>query len=333
MCGDGSGKLPRGGKSNIVGQFIEVLNRFWMNGDALLFWCDNEPLTYEVNLFLEKAEKSKIRFIGNHLGKKEMKPGNIRDSKVGIFNDKRQFEEGKIKRYSLGHNLKKIFEGTIVSFSKIKAEDIDEDNLKEDPSIDIFFPFVPFSYEHDEGLSVIFYPSWDGDNRGDIIIDGGFSKLFNEIDRTGAYRYVLNSIARTTQFSRRKAENGDYWVESFNLASFKYDIKYDEIWTIFRPTIRNKFDIVYLIDATGSMEEEINSVKEQDINILKDLKDKFPDINFNFGAIFYRDKIDSPSDKNNFFSLTDNIETLREQISTVNAYGWRRWSRRLGRRV
>ena len=65
-------KLPGGGNENVVGQFIECLNIFWMNGGALVFWCDNEPLTYEANLFLEKAElpgeysKSNIRFVGNH---------------------------------------------------------------------------------------------------------------------------------------------------------------------------------------------------------------------------------------------------------------------------
>ena len=333
ICGDGGGKLPGGGNANIVGQFIEALNRFWMNGGALLFWCDNEPLTYEANLFLEKAEfpvdnpKSNIRFVGNHLGQKEMKGGNIRLLKSGIFNDKRQFEEGKIKRYSLGHNLKKIFEGTTVSYAKIKSPDkvIDEDNLKEEdleePSIETLLPFVAFSYDHEEGLSVIFYPSGDGDNRGDIIIDGGFSKLFNEIDKTGTYRYVLNSIAWTTQFSRRTVENGDCWVETFNLASFKYDIKYDETWTRFRTSISNEFDIVYLIDATGSMGSEINAAKDQVINILNELQSKYPAINFNFGAVFYRDKIDSPTDKNDFFPLTDNMETLRSQISTVRAYG------------
>ena len=332
ICGDGGGKIPGGGKANIVGQFIEALIRFWMNGGALLFWCDNYPLTYEANLFLQKAEfpgdnpKSNIRFVGNHLGQKEMKGGNIRLSKSGIFNEKRQFEEGKIKRYSLGHNLKKIFEGTTVSFAKIKNSDmdIDEDDLKEenleDPSIETLLPFVAFSYDHEEGLSVIFYPSGDGDNRGDIIIDGGFSKLFNEIDKTGTYRYVLNSIAWTTQFSRRTVENGDCWVEAFNLASFKYDINYDAHW-IHRPSISNEFDIVYLIDATGSMSGEINAAKNQVINILNDLKSKYPTMNFNFGAIFYRDKIDSPSDKNDFFPLTDNMETLRSQISTVKAYG------------
>ena len=113
ICGNGEKKLPGGGNANIVGQFIECLNIFWMNGGALVFWCDNEPLTYEANLFLEKAEfpgeysKSNIRFVGNHIGQKEMKGGNIRIKKCGIFNDKRQFEEGKINRYSLGHNLKK----------------------------------------------------------------------------------------------------------------------------------------------------------------------------------------------------------------------------------
>ena len=66
-----------------------------MNGGALLFWCDNEPLFYETNLFLQKAEfgvdfsKSNIRFVGNHFGQKEMNPGNIRITKIGIFNDKR----------------------------------------------------------------------------------------------------------------------------------------------------------------------------------------------------------------------------------------------------
>ena len=97
-------------------------------------------------------------------------------------NDKRQFEEGKIKIYSLGHNLKKIFEGIMVSFTKIRGPDKFLDDYKlqekdlEDPSIETLLPFVAFSYDHEEGLSVIFYPSWDGNNRGYIIIDGGLSK-------------------------------------------------------------------------------------------------------------------------------------------------------------
>ena len=46
-----------------------------MNGGELLFWYDSHPLTYEANLFLEKAEypgdnqKSNVIFIYNHLEK------------------------------------------------------------------------------------------------------------------------------------------------------------------------------------------------------------------------------------------------------------------------
>ena len=331
ICGNGEGKLPGGGKYNIVGQFIECLNIFWMNGGALVFWCDNEPLTYEANLFLQKAEfpgiysKSNVRFVGNHFGQNEMKRGNISTQKCGVFNNKMYFEEGKISRFSLGHNLKRIFEGTTVSFAKIKNEDTDEDDLKEDeldqPTDDTLQPFIPFSYDHQNGLSVIFYPSGDGDNRGDIVIDGGFSKLFNEIDQTGTFRYVLNVIAWTTQFSRRTVEIGDCWAESFNLASFKYDINYDENWIIKRTSISNDFDIVYLIDATGSMSGEINAAKEQVNNIYNELKTMYNKINFNCGGIFYRDKIDSPSDKNDWFPLTDDMENLKQKINTVRAYG------------
>ena len=37
--------------------------------------------------------------------------------------------------------------------------------------------------------------------------------------------------------------------------------------------------------------------------------------------LFDIDIYDSPSDKNDFFPLTDNMETLRSQITTVRAYG------------
>ena len=79
-----------------------------MNGGALVFWCDNEPLTYEANLFLQKAEfpgiysKSNVKFVGNHFGQNEMKRGNISTQKCGVFNNKMYFEEGKISRFSLG---------------------------------------------------------------------------------------------------------------------------------------------------------------------------------------------------------------------------------------
>jgi hypothetical protein len=69
------------------------------------------------------------------------------------------------------------------------------------------------------------------------------------------------------------------------------------------------------------MSGEINAAKEQVVNIYNELQNKYKKINFSCGAIFYRDKIDSPSDENTFFPLTDNMETLRSQIESVRASG------------
>ena len=82
----------------------------------------------------------------------------------------------------------------------------------------------------------------------------------------------------------------------------------------------NEFDIVYLIDTVGSMVGKINASKDQVIDIFKELQSKYPEINFNFCSIFYRDKIDSPSDKNDFFLLTDKMENLKSQLPLSEAY-------------
>ena len=65
----------------------------------------------------------------------------------------------------------------------------------------------------------------------------------------------------------------------------------------------NEIDIVYLIDAIETLEGEINAAKNQVIIILKELQSKYLEINYNFGVMFYSDKIDTPSDKNDFCPL------------------------------
>ena len=75
-----------------------------------------------------------------------------------------------------------IYEGKIISFV--------------DPKIDID-TFIFFAYDEEGRISIMFYPANNEYKNkknfiGDINIDGGFSKLFNELDSTGTYRYVQN---------------------------------------------------------------------------------------------------------------------------------------------
>ena len=109
-----------------------------------------------------------------------MKPDDISkeikgESEFGIFNNKRLFNDGKYPMFSLGHNLVKIAEGTTVSFVQ------EPDKYK---------PFNIFGYEHEGGINILFYTPPFNKNHGYLVIDGGFTKLFNELE--GAKRYILN---------------------------------------------------------------------------------------------------------------------------------------------
>jgi energy-coupling factor transporter ATP-binding protein EcfA2 len=85
--------------------------------------------------------------------------------------------------------------------------------------------------------------------------------------------------------------------------------------------INKVVDIVYLIDATGSMSYEINAATENVVLVLNELKKSYKDYDFQFGAVFYRDKIDSENDKDDYFPLTNNMEDLKKKISKIEAYG------------
>ena len=82
-----------------------------------------------------------------------------------------------------------------------------------------------------------------------------------------------------------------------------------------------EFDIVYMIDATGSMGNYLRAAKDQCINISNELQDKFKDYSIRFGGVFYRDPIDCPNEKNEIIDLTDDIMSLKFFISNVKPIG------------
>ena len=55
----------------------------------------------------------------------------------------------------------------------------------------------------------------------------------------------------------------------------------------------DEFDILFLIDATGSMSSYIIAAKEETKNISDQLRKEYPEMMFKYGYIFYRDPIDS----------------------------------------
>ena len=88
-----------------------------------------------------------------------------------------------------------------------------------------------------------------------------------------------------------------------------------------KPEDQKLFDLLFLVDATGSMYPYIQAAKEETENISKELRKLYPEYNFQYGYIFYRDPIDSPSDIHEIIDLTDQVNTLPEKISKIRATG------------
>ena len=81
------------------------------------------------------------------------------------------------------------------------------------------------------------------------------------------------------------------------------------------------FDLLFLVDATASMGTYIISAKEETKNISKELRKLYPDRNFKYGYIFYRDPIDSHSDIHEVIDLTDDVNSIPEKIAKISATG------------
>ena len=83
----------------------------------------------------------------------------------------------------------------------------------------------------------------------------------------------------------------------------------------------DEFDILFLIDATGSMSSYIIAAKEETKNISDQLRKEYPEMMFKYGYIFYRDPIDSKTDTHEFIDLTDDVNSLPEKVGKINATG------------
>ena len=332
ICGYGKGNLPNGGNSNLVGQFITCSIRYWKRGGALVWWCDNEPLVYELNLFLEESKTefpgenmNSFQFGGNHLGTTVMVAGDIQKNPIQRFNNQRYFKLGNIGESqkkakflvpSLGHSLLKIAIGTTVSFAQNK------NNRESIKSLEDLKPYIPFAYDEKGCISILFYISPLNSKRGNIVIDGGFSKLFTELDTEGTSKYIQNIIGFTSSYHKRFDLFGENWMDKFSLESFDPEINYKEKWEGFiYKSFTKEYNIVYMIDGIGSMQNWIEAAGDRCLKISEDLKNQFPDLDFRFGGIFYRDPIDKPTDIHEIFDLTNDYEDLKNKFSNVKADG------------
>ena len=243
-------------KSNpyLVEEFINILIEFWINGGALVFMAEGDPLNFQVNLFLEKIKFSKFRIHGDYIGNKYLiqdKEGKM--DKAGIFNKKNneiEYKGKKIKRQPLSHNLGQIYEGYTISYA------VDEKNKKisftESKKL---LPFKPFAINSEGGISTLIYEA-DSSGRGDILIDCGYTKCFLNIYRTGTYKFIQN-IAGWTARPELKflGDNINPW--EWRPKGINYKVNYNANYNGFLKLENEESDLMnmktlFCIDDSGS---------------------------------------------------------------------------------
>ena len=67
------------------------------------------------------------------------------------------------------------------------------------------------------------------------------------------------------------------------------------------------------------MEKYLEAARDQCINISNKLTSELPQFDFNFGAVFYRDPVDCPGEKNHTYSLKSDVDKLKSEIASERA--------------
>ena len=129
----------------------------------------------------------------------------------------------------------------------------------------------------------------------------------------------MEDLVNCKHLEKTKNEN---WMENFSIPSFEQKIDYEEKYDGFiKKIITREYDIIYMIDATGSMIDWIDACVDRCVNLSTELKEMHPNIDFFFGGIFYRDPIDSFEDKHEVFDLTKDVNDLKFKFGNIKPYG------------
>jgi hypothetical protein len=180
----------------------------------------------------------------------------------------------------------KLTAGEINDFSKWKMwKDIEENQLKRNQDLWKFYPSVgryTVQVTGEDGQPVIDCPvtlmnpfggmEWNArtDNTGKAEL---WLSLFNP-DTKKSENYTIVAFYKGKQYKKEKA------------SSF-----YDGVNVIKVPAsceVSNKVDVAFVVDATGSMQDEINYLKTDLNDIIGKVKNKHPELEITMAGMFYR---------------------------------------------
>ena len=82
-----------------------------------------------------------------------------------------------------------------------------------------------------------------------------------------------------------------------------------------------KMDIVFCIDATGSMSATIQAARDKATDLAFDLHIRNRQADFQYGCVCYRDPVDASNDVHQVYDLNPDAESMTEWLEDVQATG------------
>ena len=318
MCGPNINELPDKSKyPGLVEQFIDCLLLYWQNGGAVVLFCDNDPLYFQANMFLEKIRfkgeiATNLRIKGNDQGTKIMRGVEAKGSLTmnSIYDTSTIRLPNGTERMPIGRNVPLIYEGETISHSN--------SNNKED-----ILPFIPFAKNSSGNICIMIYGTQG--KEGDIIIDCGYTKVFINMstEDSATWRYIQNIAGFLARPEAHMIYDDGQTAKNYRPNGIDFEINYHNLYKHLKKNYGSgELDIVYMIDSTGSMGSWIKGVKDKCNEILDKLNEnpKLKNYDIKFGGIFYRDPVDRPSDIHENQPLS-NINEFKTKMMKISAKG------------
>jgi hypothetical protein len=82
-------------------------------------------------------------------------------------------------------------------------------------------------------------------------------------------------------------------------------------------------DLVFVLDATASTESVFESMRDQVADQAFAFHTQNREVLDSYGVVIYRDPVDLPDDRHEFFQLTDKREAVEEFLAGIKSYGGR----------
>ena len=139
------------------------------------------------------------------------------------------------------------------------------------------------------------------DNRGICELWGELNTESIDLDKEYIAQWVHN------------AEN----IEKLGLVAPTQDVK--ETFLVKPVSNPSNVEISFIVDATGSMGDEINYLKEELMDLMLDIQEKLPCSNVRLSSVFYRDNSDAYVTKKTEF--TEHVEDVVNFVSNQHAGG------------